>query len=74
METKIKYEETYAPDTDMTFIMRYTYKTAEDGEEVITEVKCVTWYYGTPDDKVSARMLEVATQNPETALTATFDK
>lgn len=36
---------TYAPSTDMTFIMKETYK----GEDVIKR-ECVGWYYGAPDE------------------------
>ena len=39
-------ETTYAPDTDITFIMEYTYK---DGE--IIKAECVSWYSGEPNGK-----------------------
>lgn len=37
----------YAPEGDMTFIMKETW--TEDGELVSTE--CVGWYYGEPSDE-----------------------
>ena len=39
---------TYAPDTDITFILRETY---ENGEPLSTEV--VGFYYGGPDDNLT---------------------
>lgn len=39
---------TYAPTTDMTFIMCDTF----DGEELVS-TECVGWYHGAPFDKAT---------------------
>jgi hypothetical protein len=39
--------EHYCPDTDTTFITEETYD-SETGE--INIIKCVGWYFGTPND------------------------
>ena len=41
---RITYEQTYAKDTDITFIMKYTYRNRD-----IKEAECVGWYSGEPD-------------------------
>lgn len=48
-ETEIEvFFTTYAPETDMTFIMKEVGK----GADVLT-TECVGWYYGKPDDKTT---------------------
>lgn len=41
------YEETYAPSTDITFVLKHTYKNNQ-----IFATECIGWYHGGPD-KVS---------------------
>lgn len=41
---RIKYEQVYAKDSDITFIMKYTYRDRD-----LKEAECVGWYSGEPD-------------------------
>ena len=46
---KTEIVATYAPDTDITFILREEYE--ENGDPISTEV--VGFYYGKPDEKLT---------------------
>lgn len=70
-KTRIEFETTYAPSTDITFIMKYTYR-EEDGELLRMEV--VTFYCGEPDEKNTRDFIEYAEQNKDQALVAVYDR
>ena len=44
-------ESTYAPSTDNTFVMEYTY----DDNGDICRMECVGWYCGEPDNEMTKR-------------------
>lgn len=47
------YEETYAPSTDITFVLKHTYN---NGQIVVTE--CIGWYHGGPDKTSTERVVQ----------------
>lgn len=49
---KVGIYTTYAPETDMTFILC---DTIEDGD--VKSIECIGWYFGTPDDANTAMFM-----------------
>lgn len=49
VEAREEIIDTYAPDTDMTFILREIYE--ENGDPISTEV--IGFYYGKPSDELT---------------------
>lgn len=47
------YEETYAQSTDITFVLKHTYK---DNQIVATE--CIGWYHGEPDKILTEHVVQ----------------
>lgn len=44
---------TYAPDTDITFIMKDTEKFASDPTRIVRTTECIGWYHGEPDEDLT---------------------
>ena len=69
-ETKIIYEPTYAPDTDITFIMKYVERVSDDA---LLEMSVLTFYCGEPDEETTDFYIKDALSDPENATKATYE-
>ena len=47
------YEETYAPSTDITCVLKHTHK-----DDQIFATECLGWYHGRPDKMSTERVVQ----------------
>ena len=63
--TKIETDTAYSANSDISFIMEYTYYRANaDSEWEIDTVECVGWYYGTPNPQLDKQYYRYDMKTP----------